>query len=106
MRKGGNYAVGLDSTLNAIREIDYKRGLKAGAKMETPKIDKLLASGWDLTVTRRNDGAFWASVHLGRRNDRDSYHHMTTVSLVAAITGLELYIDKPENSSVRTGAEP
>jgi hypothetical protein len=99
VRRGGNYAVGLDSTLDAIREIDYRRGLKAGA-MQTPKIDKLLADGWDLTVTRRNDGMFHATVHLARRHGPDS-HHCIRESLADALKYLESYIDSPEQ--VRTG---
>lgn len=99
--RNGNFAVALDSTVEAIRELEYKRGLKAGAKMETPKIDKLLAAGWDLTVTKRNDGTFWATVHLARRNGPDSYHHMTTVSIAAAIAGLEIYIEQPEDGSAQ-----
>jgi hypothetical protein len=67
--------------------------------MNTPKIDKLLADGWDLTVTRRNDGAFHATVHLGRRHGSDS-HHCIRESLTDALTYLESYIDSPEQ--VRT----
>jgi len=96
MRRIGNYSVALDSTLEAIREIDFRRGLKAGAKMQTPKIDKLLADGWDLTVSKRNDGQFYATVHLGRRHGPDSHHHINR-TLAETIYGLELYIERAED---------
>lgn len=59
--------------------------------MQTPKIDELLADGWDLTVTRRNDGKFHAIVHLTRPYGPDS-HHCIKSSLVEALVGLEAYI--------------
>jgi hypothetical protein len=101
VRRIANFAVALDSTLEAIREIDYRRGLKAGAKMQTPKIDKLLASGWHLTVSTMNDGKFHATVHLGRRHGPDSYHHINN-TLAEAIYGLELYTERAEDSASRT----
>jgi hypothetical protein len=67
---------------------------------KTPKIDKLLADGWDLTVTRRNDGTFHATVHLGRRHGPDS-HHCIRESLADVLTCLESYIDSPEQLSER-----
>lgn len=93
--KGRNYAVALDSTVEAIRDIEYKRGLRVGAAMETPNIDKLLTDGWDLTISKKNDGAFWASVHLGRRSGPDS-HHAIRSTLGDAIRYLEAYIDAPD----------
>lgn len=65
--------------------------------MNLPKIEKLLAEGWILTVTAYPSGGLHLSVHSGKRNGPDSYHCVGHDPLARALERLETYvIDLPE----------
>lgn len=65
---------------------------------QLPKLQALIAQGWDLTVTARYYGKFHATVHLGRLHGPDS-HHWIGHSLAEAIAGLERYVGERDASA-------
>jgi hypothetical protein len=68
--------------------------------MDLPNIERLLNSGWDLTVKMRSFGRFQATVHLDRRNGPDSHHYIGS-SVAVALERLEQYLNGLDGSALR-----